>query len=277
MMLLVDFIASALGLAFGSSANVLIIRLGQSHSSLRNPSACTSCGKEILRRDNLPVVSWFLLRGRCRSCGARISAMYPMVELVTASLFLVVVNLPFARPLLEPSTVDVIPALLMTLAVWWLACAGVALAVIDFQTMRLPNILVLSVAMAGLLGLGCASILAQEPNLLLRSFLGALGSLAIFGVIHLISPRGMGMGDVKLSAALGIYLGWFGWGAWILGLLFAFLLGAGYGVTLLVIKKAKKTHPIAFGPWLIIGAFFGIIFGNQVWDLYLQFLQQALV
>lgn len=276
MSFLIGLIALALGLAFGSFANVLIFRLTRNGSNLLSPSCCVSCGERILARDNIPLFSWALLRGKCRNCGSRISVVYPLVELTTASLFVAFVNLPVslgesvASPTFASDSA-------VTLALFWLACAGVALAVIDFRELRLPNPLVYSLYAVGAAAFLSASYLQGDFEPLLRALLGATSAMFLFGAIALLVPGGMGVGDVKLAGALGLYLAWFGWGSLILGLLFAFALGALFGIALVAFKWAKVRSAIAFGPWMILGAFLAIMFGNSIWNSYLQVLQRVLI
>ena len=119
-MLLFDLIALALGLAFGSFANVLIFRLGGERKSLTEPSACRHCGQKILPRDNVPVISWLILRGRCRACGAGISALYPTIEIATASLFVLAINQPAALSGIHASSSNsaLAASLLVTSSLW---------------------------------------------------------------------------------------------------------------------------------------------------------------
>jgi leader peptidase (prepilin peptidase)/N-methyltransferase len=279
MIVLIDAIAFTLGLAFGSFANVLIFRRGVATSSLNLPSSCVTCGKQILRRNNVPVLSWLWLRGRCRFCQARISRVYPLVELATAGLFVLFANLPSAALVSAFDSLDInriLSAVSVLAVLWWLACAGVALAVIDFQTLRLPNGLILSVAIASVAGLGFSTLMTGDWNALFRALVGVAISGLIYGVIILVSPSGMGLGDLKLAMVLGFYLGWFGWGALFMGLLLAFILGSIFGLALIVARRAQKRTAIAFGPWMILGAFLALGFGEHLWTSYLQFLQRAL-
>lgn len=275
MRILFDCIALLLGLAFGSFTNVLIYRRTSSLKTLSSPSACLSCKNKILRRDNLPIVSWLLLRGKCRSCGSTISPIYPLVELSVGLLFLAFATL--TDPFLPDATTSAMgQRLLVLLALWWLACAGIALMVIDFKEFILPNAIVYPTFVVAVLAFGAASIIGADFEPLARSAIGMVASLAIFSLIVMVAPQGMGIGDLKLAGALGLYLGWFGWGTLFIGLLTPFLFASVFGISQIWSKRAILKSRIAFGPWMVFGAFFAIFFGNQIWGSYVEILQRAI-
>ena len=203
-----------LGLALGSFANVVIHRVPRGESIVRPASRCPSCGQPVAWRDNLPLVGWLLLRGRCRHCRAPISARYPLVELgmgllwFLVSLRLVAAGLGWAGP-----------------AYLALAFLCVVLAVIDASTRLLPNRITYPAfpIMLGLLLV--ASVGVGDLGRLARGLLAALAVGAFFLLLALISPRGMGLGDVKLAPTLGLALGWLSWGAVAFGVFAGFLLG----------------------------------------------------
>jgi len=276
MIALVNLIAILLGLAFGSFANVVIFRGADQFSKLNPPSSCLMCGMHIVPRDNIPVISWLLLRGKCRNCGAKISTIYPVVEIISASLFLLFVNFPRSiANAMDPA--ELASGVALTVALWVLSFSGITLAAIDSRELRLPNRLVYSTFFIGGTCLAISSVVVGDWDAVVRAILGAMVSLAIYGAIVFVSPRGMGIGDLKLSAVLGLYLGWFGWGALFMGLLFAFLLGAGFGLVLISRNRASVQSTIPFGPWMIAGAFLSIFFGTQLWGSYLDFLQRVIV
>ena len=212
--LLVIF-STVLGLAVGSFLNVVVWRLPRGEKLTSPPSACPRCQHSIRWHDNVPVLGWLLLRGRCRDCSEPIAARYPLVEASTAIAF------------------------------------GVTAAVIGAA--------LLAIASAGTGNWG--------------AFAGALaGGAALFVfyfIIALVQPRGMGMGDVKLAAVLGLYLGWLGWGVVAVGAFAAFLLGGVFAIALLIIRRAGRRTAIPFGPWMIAGAWVGIAFGSQLWNGYM--------
>src|SRR5438270_7375112 len=199
----VTVVAGVFGLLIGSFLNVVIWRVPRGESVVRPPSHCPNCEREISPRDNLPVVSWLLLRGRCRHCNEPISARYPLVELATGLLFLA-----FA---LHFGPHAVLPAYL------YFGAVGIALAMIDFDHKRLPDVLTLPSYPVGLALLTVAAAVESDWWPLERAAIGLGALLAFYGVLWLVYPAGMGFGDVKLSGVVGMYLGWVGWGALVVG------------------------------------------------------------
>lgn len=247
-----------LGLAIGSFLNVVVWRVPRGESVVSPPSACPRCGHRIRSRDNVPVLSWLLLRGRCRDCGEPISARYPAVEAATGVLFALltlVVGVSWALP-----------------AVLYLGAAAVVLTLIDLDVQRLPDAIVLPSYVIGavLLALGSWNP-GGEPDwwALARAAIGAVGLFVFYFAAALAYPKGMGFGDVKLAGVLGMYLAWFGWGAFVVGGFSAFLLGGVFSVGLLISGRAGRKSGIPFGPWMLCGALLGIIVGESVWDGYL--------
>lgn len=249
---------AVLGLVVGSFLNVVIHRVPEGASVVRPRSACPSCGHVIGARDNVPVLSWLLLRGRCRSCGARIPARYPAVELVTAALF--VVTGAHVGTTYGPAAV---PAFL------YLAAIGVALTVIDVQVHRLPNAIVLPSYPVLAVLLAVASWGTGDWPALLRAVIGGVVLYVVYFLLAVAKPGGMGFGDVKLAGLLGAALAWCGWPELAVGSFAAFLLGGVYALVLLALGRAGRTSGIPFGPWMILGAALGIGFGATVWDAYL--------
>lgn len=148
------------------------------------------------------------------------------------------------------------------LAVWLLlAPVGVLLAVVDFGVHRLPDVLTLPLAVAALVLLAGAALLPEHAGSWIHALYGALGLGGAYFVLFLISPNGMGFGDVKLALGLGAVLGWYGWGAVLLGTFAGFLLAALYGAGLVIARRAGRKTAIPFGPFLIGGAFVGLLMG----------------
>jgi len=251
----VTFITLA-GLAIGSFLNVVIWRVPRGESVVSPPSHCPRCDAQIRGRDNIPVLSWLLLRGKCRDCGDPISARYPGVELLTGLLFLAVT--------LEVGLTWELPAYL------YLTTIGVALAFIDLDTKRLPNVLTLPSypIMAGLLLI--PAIVDGAWSDYGRAMLGAVALFAFYFVLALVYPAGMGMGDVKLSGVLGMGLAWLGWSEWFVGSFLAFLLGAVVGLTLMLLRRAGRRSAIPFGPFMVAGALLGIIVGPAIAGWYVD-------
>lgn len=244
-----------LGLLIGSFLNVVIWRVPRGVSLVRPGSACPGCGTPIRRRDNVPVLSWLWLRARCRDCGGAISARYPAVEALTCVLFAGVVWW------WGPSWA--------TTAFLYLAAVSVALALIDLDVHRLPNAIVLPAYPVGAVLLALASWGSGDWSSLLRASIGCAALYAFYFVLMVVYPRGMGFGDVKLAGVLGLYLGWVGWGALVVGAFAAFLLGGLFSVALLATRRASRSSGIPFGPWMLLGCGVGVVAGEPLWGAYL--------
>lgn len=246
---------AVLGLAVGSFLNVVIWRVPRKESVVRPRSQCIACGTQLAGRDNVPVVSWLLLRGRCRSCSARISARYPVIELSCAALFAATaIRLGVSYPL---------PAYLV------LAAALIALSAIDFEHRLLPSKIIFPTGYAVAVLLLLAALAEGEYDRLIWSAIGAAGSFAFFYALHFISPGGMAYGDVRLSFVLGMAVGWLGLGLVPLFLFVAFLTSSGVGIVYAVITRKGLKAAIPFGPFLAFGAEIAIFVGRPLVDAYL--------
>lgn len=251
-------LATLAGLVLGSFANVVIYRVPRKESIAFPGSHCPSCGHAIGVADNIPVLSWLILRGRCRWCRAPIGWRYPAVELLTGALF------GLAAGLL-PRPTD----LIAFLPLLW---ALVVLAFIDIQHKLLPNVIVLPLIAleAGLFAISAA----LGPGL--RVWVQALETGAVgfgfFFLLVLIAPAGMGMGDVKLSAVLGMALGYFGhpWHRLFVGFFLAFLIGALAGIGLMAARRGGMKTQIPFGPYLALGTTITIFWGGHLVRLWLR-------
>jgi leader peptidase (prepilin peptidase)/N-methyltransferase len=251
-----------LGLAVGSFLNVVIYRVPLGMSIVRPPSACPQCHAAIAARDNIPVLSWLLLRGRCRGCGARIPVRYPLVELLNAALWLALAWWAFSA--------QGIPALLPLLLV--LGSAGIALCFIDLAHHRLPDAIVLPLYPVTIVGLGLAGLLTGEWPWA-DALVGLAAWLVVIGGLWLVSAgRGMGFGDVKLAPVLGVTLGWVGVAAALVALFAAFALGAIIGLGLMAARRAGRRTALPFGPFLLAGALVGLFAGQAIADGYLELM-----
>lgn len=249
---------AGLGLLVGSFLNVVIARVPEGRSVVRPRSACPACGAPIAARDNIPVLSWLLLQGRCRSCRAPIAVRYPLVEAASAALWLVL-----GAWALAAGQLALLPLLLV------LGSAGLALTVIDLDHHRLPDAIVLPLYPVTVAGLVLAGVLDGSWPLGAAA-LGVVVWLAPIGGIFLISGgRGMGFGDVKLAPVLGAALGWVALSAAVVGVLAGFTLGALVGVALILARRAGRRSHLAFGPFLLAGALVGLLVGPAVADAYL--------
>lgn len=271
--------AAVLGLVIGSFLNVVIYRV-PAGIPLTRASKCPSCDAPVRPWQNVPIVSWILLRGKCASCGAPISARYPLVELATGLAFVTVVLW-----LHDPSTGSwawiygwgstsgwgqaVWP---VTIAYLYLAAISIALALIDLDTRRLPNVIVLPgyAVLAVLFALAC--VLGAPWESFIRAAIGGAALFAFYFVLRLIRPGGMGGGDVKLAGVLGAAMAWFGWGSLITGAFAAFVLGGVVGIALMITRRAGRKSAIPFGPWMIAGAWIGIFTGEQFARWYIGLL-----
>ncbi|MBX9718999.1 MAG: prepilin peptidase [Microbacteriaceae bacterium] len=257
------------GALIGSFLNVVVHRVPLGLSVVRPASRCPSCSTAIRRADNVPVLSWLLLRGRCRTCAAPISVRYPLVELLTALAFAGVALLFGPAVVASTDALSIGAAILVLIAFLYLAAVSIALAAIDLDTHRLPNAIVLPSYLVGVVLLGGAALLAADPISFVRSAAGAGILFALYMALALISPRGMGMGDVKLAGVIGLYLGWVGWSALAVGALAAFLIGGLVGIGLILARRASRSTGIPFGPWMLAGAWVGIILGEHIARAYL--------
>lgn len=240
----------------GSFLNVVVWRVPRGESLVRPPSHCPACGHPVRPRDNVPVLSWLLLRGRCRDCDQRISARYPLVEAGTAAVFVVLA--------LRLGPDPALPAFL------YLGAIGVALALIDLDVKRLPNVIVLpSYGVAAVL-LALAAVVEGGYGDLARAGAAGLALYAFYFLLALVYPAGMGFGDVKLAGVLGIYLGWLGWAELVTGGFLGFLFGGVVGGALMAVRRAGRKSQIPFGPFMLAGALVAILAGGALADLYLN-------
>jgi leader peptidase (prepilin peptidase) / N-methyltransferase len=233
-------LVGVLGLVVGSFLNVVIYRVPRDESLLRPGSHCPNCQAAIPPIHNVPVLSWLLLRGRCGSCASAIALRYPLVEAGTAGLFLAV-TLRFGVTLALP-------------AYLYLAAVGIALAMIDVDVRRLPDPIVLPSYLVGALLLvpACVRHSAWGSAGRCLAAMAALG--AFYLLLALAYPGGIGLGDVKLAGLLGLYLGWLGWSAVVVGTFAGFVFGGVVGVVLMVAGRATRKTAIAFGPYMLAGA-----------------------
>lgn len=218
------------GAAIGSFLNVVIYRLPRGESIVTPRSRCPHCGTPIAARDNIPVLSYLLLRGRCRNCRGPISPRYPAVELLTAVLL-------SALWLREGPTLAFAAASLLTLML-------IAIFFIDLDHKIVPNVISYPGLLLGLL-------LAIPQGRLPDAVLTAAGAGAFFLLIAIASGGGMGGGDIKLAAMIGAFLGY---PATVFALLVAFTTGAAAGLLLIAAGRRSRKDPIPFGPALAVGA-----------------------
>lgn len=243
-----------LGLLVGSFLNVVIHRVPRRESVVAPRSRCPGCGTQLRERDNVPVVSWLLLRGRCRTCAQPISARYPLVELLTGALFAAVA----AR--LGPG-LDLPPFLVLTASL-------VAVSAIDLEHFLVPNRVLLATLAAGGPLLLLAAVAGDGVDDVGGMAAGAAVGFGLLLVINLVNPRGMGMGDVKLAGVLGLFLGLLDVGHVLVGLFAGFLLGSVGGLTLIATGLRQRRDHIPFAPFLAAGALVALLFGEPILEWY---------
>jgi leader peptidase (prepilin peptidase)/N-methyltransferase len=242
----------ALGLIVGSFLNVCIHRLPLRESVAWPSSRCPHCRAELKAYDNIPVLSYLMLRGRCRSCGKSISVQYPIVELLTGLLFLSAFIL-FDPPLLYQRLL--------------FACAMVVLFVIDLEHRILPDVITLPGIVAGLL-----FSLFLPPGWL-DSLIGLAlggGSLWLMGEIYfrIRHEEGMGFGDVKMLAMIGAFLGW---KLMLLTLIISSFIGSIVGISMIVLKRGDMKYALPFGTFLAVGALVAAVAGERIVSWYASF------
>lgn len=254
------------GLLIGSFLNVVVYRVPRGISVVTPPSACPGCGTRIAARDNVPVLSWLALRAACRSCGTRISVRYPAVELLTGGMFVLATVVVLAsRDADSPVALG-----LELLAYLHLAAVSVALTAIDLDLRRLPDALVLPAYASGLLLLGAADVLRDDPVSLATACAGSGAAVLLYFVLAVAKPGGMGLGDVKLAGVLGLFLGQAGRPQLVVGIAAGFLLGGIFGAALIVLRRANRSTAVPFGPWMLAGAWVGLLAGEPIAHAYLS-------
>jgi leader peptidase (prepilin peptidase)/N-methyltransferase len=242
------------GLLFGSFANVVIYRVPEKRSIVRPPSACPKCQARVRAYDNIPVVSWVVLRGHCRDCKAPISPRYPAVEALMAAIF-VGIGLRFGV-----SWTGVGEAVL--------AAGLVMLGFIDLDHMLLPRQLVyITLGLVGALMIAGAATGDDWHRLGVAALAGAV-PWALFFAINWVAPKALGFGDVRLALVMGFGLGWLGAGYALLGFMVAAVLGSLVGIAMIAAGKAGRRTPIPFGTFLATGAVLVVLFGAPVVNWY---------
>jgi leader peptidase (prepilin peptidase)/N-methyltransferase len=237
------------GLIFGSFFNVVAHRLPRGMSLITPASSCPACGIPVKPYDNVPVLSWLWLRGRCRGCHARISVKYPLIEAVTALLAVAVV-------LAKNSVHDTALGLLLVAVL-------VPIALIDFEHRIIPNKITLPAAL-GAICIGFATRPSGVPQQLIAGA-AAGGFLLVFALAY---PRGMGMGDVKLAGVLGLYLASAVAVALFVAVVAAMIVGVGIMASVGV--KAGRKTAVPFGPFLALGGVVGVLAGPSIIHWYLH-------
>ena len=244
--LLISFLG---GLVIGSFVTVVGYRVPRGESIVGPRSRCTTCGAQIAAYDNIPVFSWVILRGRSRCCGDRISARYPVTELSLGALYLATVAV------LWGDATEVVLGLVFVTAL-------VAVTLTDLDRRVIPNKILLVTAVAGV----AVAAVGDPSSLPERAIAAAAAGGGLF-LVALAYPRGMGLGDVKLAAVMGLYLGRNVAPA----LLVALVTGSIVGLAMIARHGAEaRKRAIPFGPFLALGGVVGLLAGDQLVDWYLS-------
>jgi len=231
-----------IGLCFGSFANVIIYRLPQGKSIVSPPSSCQSCNTGLKWYDLLPVISWLVLRGKCRYCNTKLTARYPVTEVMCAMIF-TIIAMRFGADI-------------YVLPLWCLAFVLLCVAWIDWDTMRIPGSLLIIAAIAGICWVLLLPFITWQ-DAIIGVLAGALPLLLIDCLVQLIAKKlGFGYGDVKLMAVAGLFLGWYGI---YIAYMAAFIAGGAFAVYLLATKKAERGSYLPFGPFLCFGVLLSLI------------------
>lgn len=248
-------IVFSFGAVFGSFANVVIHRLPRGESVVNPGSHCPNCGRSIAWFENIPVLSYAALRGRCKGCSLSISIRYPTVEALTGAACVVVALRIGLKPELPAFLTFVITLII--------------LSAIDLEHRRIPNKVLGPASAAGAALLGVAAAVSGSPGSLAQVGLGAFAYGVPMLLIALVVPRGMGMGDVKLAAYLGGHLGWFSLLHVLVGAFLGFFLGSFVGVVLIALRRKTRKDGIPFGPSMAAGAVGALLLGTPIIGLWL--------
>lgn len=242
------FISFILGTIIGSFLNVCIYRLPRKESVVSPLSHCRSCDSRIAWYDNVPIVSWLILRGNCRRCGSPISIEYPIVEFITGLIYL------FTYIRYGQSPYLVIYLLLFS--------AFLVIAVIDFEQKIIPDMITLPGIAVGITASFFLNYITPKA-----SIIGLLVGGGLFFLIAILSRGGMGGGDIKLMAMIGTFIGWLGV---IVTTMIGSMLGAIVGIALMIMRKKGRKSQIPFGPFLVLGATIYILWGGYIIRWYLS-------
>jgi leader peptidase (prepilin peptidase) / N-methyltransferase len=246
------FLVFVLGLIVGSFSNVCIYRIPRNESVIYPASHCPKCRNKIKPIDNIPLLSYILLKGRCRNCGSKISIQYPLVEFLTGLIYLIIYLIYGLS--------------IQSLAYIILSSALIIITFIDLQEQMIPDVISLPGIVVGLI------LSFMVPYI---SFINsALGALVGGGIILIIAWVGsiifkkeaMGGGDVKLTAMIGAFLGW---RYTIISLFLGFFLGALIGIILIMTKIKKREDVIPFGPFIALGSIITLLWGEKILSWYI--------
>lgn len=285
-------LVAILGLLIGSFLNVVIYRV-PAKISLMRPSRCPSCDAPVRPWENVPVLSWLALRGRCAHCRAPISVRYPLIELGTAAAFAAVAwwwttqirpdglrvepSLPGGNVLTailhaDPWSGPIAAQTVVLLVLLWFTASAIALAIIDLDVRRLPAPIVRIATAAILVLFLLACLLGADWWALARGAIAMLLLYGFYALLRAVRPGGMGGGDVRLAALIGLMLGWLGLSELLIGAFAAFVLGGLFGIGMMMFRRATRRTAVPFGPWMLLGAMVGAVAGPTIAHWYLGLL-----
>jgi leader peptidase (prepilin peptidase)/N-methyltransferase len=243
-------VAGVVGLVIGSFLGLVVDRVPRGESIVSPPSHCVACSAPIRPYDNIPVISYVVLRGRCRACGARIPPRDALVELGTGVLFVLVAW--------RVSSAWAVPAYCL------LAASMVAISAIDLEHLRIPSPLVYTTAALGAPLLVLASAGTHHWSALLSALIAGAVAFAAFFALFFAVPKGIGYGDVRLAGLCGGFLGWIGYREAIAGFLLSFIIAGVPAAILLAMHKVNRRTQIPFGPFLAAGTMIAVLFGAPI-------------
>lgn len=263
-MILYLIISLLFGLAIGSFLNVVIWRVPNGKSLLPD-SRCPNCDHKITALENIPVLSWLFLKGKCSDCKNNISMRYPIIELMTGVLFML------TTWMFLPETISDWP---IFIALLYLMSISVALTMIDLDVKRLPNKIVYPSYVVIISLFSMSALLNNDFVNLMWAFIGLFMMLTVYFIMFVVKPGGMGFGDVKLAGLLGFVLMWFSWQSFVIGFFSAYFFAGFYILvaTLFMKKKMTRKTQVPFGPWMFLGTWTGIYFGETIINWYLTLL-----
>jgi leader peptidase (prepilin peptidase)/N-methyltransferase len=238
----------------GSFLNVVIYRVPAGLSVVSPGSACPGCGVAVAPRDNIPVFSWLLLRGKCRACHRAISSRYPLVESLTGVVFLLTA-LRFGASWSLPAELAFV-------------AGALALAAVDLERYLLPKAIVYPTLILVGVGLIVATVATHRWGRLGVAAACGVGAFAVFFLIQFVRPGWMGFGDVRLAGLLGLGLGWLGPWYLFVGFLVANILGSGVGVGLMLSQRATRKTALPYGVFLTAGSIVALLAGAPIIHWY---------
>jgi leader peptidase (prepilin peptidase)/N-methyltransferase len=252
----VAVVCGLVGIYVGLYLNLVIDRVPQKKPMRPVRAGCRNCLDAEGAPSRVPRLPWLARRGRCPTCGERVSARYPLVEVGTAALY--------AAVAVRLGADAALPAFLVLLA------SLMAISVIDLELQIIPNRIIYPTLSLSLPLLAAAAIIKGDLTLMETALAGAAIAFAILLVVHLVSPASMGFGDVRLAFILGLFLGWFDLSHVAIGLFLGFALGAVVGIGLMLFGGKTRKDSVSFGPFLAAGAVVAVLAGDPLLHWWLR-------